>query len=100
MVKRGYLLNNLATVLLILILSYSWQIRIGDKNHADGNDDTNLKVLNISNIYKHPDYDGEKVYHDIAILKTEKLEFSRAIKPGICPSVRLYVCPSVRLSVC
>jgi hypothetical protein len=35
------------------------------------------------NIYKHPKYDSIKAYYDIAIIKTEKLEFSRGVKPGI-----------------
>ena len=84
----GTLLNvdptsNTLPYYLTILTFYSWQIRIGDKNHADQKDDTNLKVLNISNIYKHPDYDGKAVYHDIAVIETEKLEFSKSIKPGI-----------------
>jgi hypothetical protein len=64
-------------------------IRVGDVNHESANDDGNAKNLRIVNKFIHPGYDGVASYFDIAILETEEITFSRAIRP-VCLSMLSY----------
>jgi hypothetical protein len=48
-------------------------------------DDANLLFLDILNIDKHPQYNGVAAYYDVAVIETEKVAFSQAIRPICLP---------------
>jgi hypothetical protein len=54
-----------------------------------------LIILDILNTFIHPDYNGDTVYYDVAVLETKPLNFSGAIQPVCLPGyddklVKLY----------
>jgi hypothetical protein len=55
--------------------------RLGDRNHNSSDDDTNLLFLKILEATVHPLYNHKSAYFDIAVLVTEAVTFSKAIKP-------------------
>ena len=67
-------------------LFHRWLIRIGDVDHISDKDDRHARDLIIQKITKHPKYNGEDVYYDVAILETEPISFSIAISPVCLPS--------------
>ncbi len=42
-------------------------------------------ILDILNFFIHPDYKEGIAYHDIAVLETENLNFTKAIRPVCLP---------------
>jgi hypothetical protein len=64
---------------------FRFQIRIGDWNHKSDLDDTNLLILNVTASFKHPDYTGDTVYFDIAVLETEEITLSKYRTPVCLP---------------
>ncbi len=59
--------------------------RLGDQNHNSTSDDSNLLILRILEAIVHPQFNHLSSYFDIAILVTESVTFSRAIKPICIP---------------
>ncbi len=64
---------------------FRFKARLGDQNHNSIDDDTNLLILDIQETIVHPDYDHESAYFDVAILVTERIRFTRGIRPVCLP---------------
>ena len=66
------------------------KIRIGDFNHASTADDRFAIIVEIQNtdIQKHPQFDGITAHFDVAVLTTEKIEFSSSIFPVCLPTTK------------
>ena len=56
---------------------FSFKIRIGDQNLKLNISESSGKILDVKELYMHPLFDGSTSYYDVAILKTEPVEFSR-----------------------
>ncbi len=69
-----------------MFLTFRWKIRIGDFDLKSARDNGNAKDLDIINKFIHPEYDGKASYFDVAILETEKITFSRAVRPVCLPN--------------
>ena len=66
-------------------ITFRWKIRIGDFNLGSDSDDRNAKDLGIIKKFVHPNFDGIASYFDVAILETEEMTFSKAIRPVCLP---------------
>jgi len=75
--------NNVTKSKLTYIARY--KLRIGESDHASEEDNRYAIDLEIINSIRHPEYDDETAYFDVAILETEKVNFSRAIRPICLP---------------
>jgi hypothetical protein len=62
---------------------FSFLIRIGDPDHNSTSDNRFAKDLFVLTSSVHPNYNGKASYFDVAILKTETIEFNLAVAPGI-----------------
>ena len=60
------------------------KIRIGNRNHKS---DSEVKILDILATHIHPQYVPTVAYYDVAILETEKLNFSRKVRPVCLPKL-------------
>jgi hypothetical protein len=67
------------------IAFFRYQIRIGDWNHKSIHDDSNLLILNVIAIFKHPEYTEGAIYFDSAVLETEEITFSKSRTPVCLP---------------
>ena len=63
------------------------KIRAGDTNLASHVDDKNALDLEILKSVLHPDYNEEVSYHDVAVLETVKITFSRSVSPVCLPDL-------------
>ena len=54
----------------------SLKIRVGHLKNIDSTDKSEAQVLDVTEIYKHPAFDGTSYFFDIAILTTESLELT------------------------
>ena len=66
------------------------KIRIGDYNHASTADDRLAILVEIQNtqIEIHPKFDRITAHFDVAVLETEKIEFSSSIFPVCLPTTK------------
>ena len=69
-----------------MFLTFRWKVRIGDFDLKSTRDNGNAKDLDIIKIFVHPKFDGEASYFDVAILETEEITFSRAVRPVCLPN--------------
>jgi hypothetical protein len=58
---------------------------VGDFNLETRNS-TRGKALEIQNYVAHPMYDGKTAYFDVGIILTEKVEFTKTIRPICLPA--------------
>jgi hypothetical protein len=61
-------------------------LKLGEWNHASKLANPNLLILDILHVSVHSKYDGITAYYDIAVLETETIAFSKAIKPVCLPA--------------
>ena len=61
-------------------------IRIGEFHHQSSADDRFVINVTISQISIHPKYNGITAHYDVAVLRTEKIKFSKMVSPICLPS--------------
>ena len=70
---------------IIIGLITRYKLRIGESDHASEEDNRYAIDLEIIKSHPHPDFDNETAYFDVAVLETEKVNFSRSIRPICLP---------------
>ena len=68
--------KNLYLNLLIEEFLHRLEIRIGDQNHKDHPDNSGALILQVTGIHKHPKYDGESSYFDVAVFTTNAVKLT------------------------
>ena len=56
---------------------FSFKIRIGDQNHNSTADDDEVIVLDVISSHKHPSFDCNTSYFDVAVLSTKTVNFGK-----------------------
>ena len=60
-----------------IIIIFRFKIRVGDFRLNSKPNESDAQVLDVVKINKHPEFDGESSYFDIAIFTTKPVNFSK-----------------------
>jgi len=66
------------------------KVRLGDTNITSSRDDKYVQEFEFEEMHKHPKYNKDKAYYDIAVLKIPAVVFTVYVRPICLPNSEFF----------